>query len=137
MRELLASIEIPQNINVKTEFNETTTELLLDPGQIRQVFSNIITNAIQAMPEGGNLEIAIRSKDGYVCIEFKDSGKGIAEENYQRLFEPLFTTRAKGIGLGLAIAKDIIDKHKGKIKIKSHARKGTTVTITLPFGKAH
>jgi two-component system NtrC family sensor kinase len=84
------------------------------------------------MNNGGTLKVTTRQKDGWSEIEFSDTGHGIVPENLEKLFQPFFTTRAKGIGLGLAVSKKIIDQHKGKIQINSDLGKGTTFTISLP-----
>ena len=93
----------------------------------------MITNAVQAMPEGGKLTISTRERKGFLELDVTDTGGGIADENKGKIFEPLFTTRAKGIGLGLAVSKSIIDRHGGQIEAKSTAGKGTTFTIRLPL----
>ena len=112
----------------------------MDPGQIEQVFINMISNAAQAMAssnsaetrDGGRLEIATRDEDGFIVTEFKDNGCGISEENLGKLFEPLFTTKTKGIGLGLAISTAIVEAHEGRIEVESELGKGTTFTVKLP-----
>lgn len=133
MRELLASIDLPKNISIKTKFDKRIAKTLVDPDQIQQVFLNIITNAIQAMPEGGSLEIETRLEDKYICIKLEDSGEGIPEENVQKVFEPLYTTRARGIGLGLSIVKNIVENHEGTIEIESEFGKGTVITLRLLY----
>lgn len=106
--------------------------------QLQQVFTNIIINAQQAMPNGGQLSIITRRKDDTVEIEFKDTGCGIAEEHMERIFEPFFTTKMdwKGTGLGLSICYDIIRTHKGNILVNSTPGKGAVFTVILPV-KVH
>ncbi len=87
------------------------------------------------MPEGGRLDITTRVKEDFVEVLFKDTGDGIPEENLPMIFEPLVTMRATGIGLGLAIARDIIDRHKGRIEVESKVGAGTTFTVKLPIQK--
>ncbi len=122
--------------------DENIPEILIDVHQIQRVFLNIISNAFRAMSEGGSL--TIRSKvnslpskyqieSGFVEVEFKDTGEGITEENLNKIFDPLFTTRARGIGLGMVIVKDIIEKHNGTIDVQSEVGRGTTFTIKLPL----
>ncbi len=103
-------------------------------GQLQQVFTNIIINAQQAMPEGGQLFISTRNENGNVAIEFKDTGCGIPEKYKDRIFEPFFTTKMdwKGTGLGLSICYDIIKNHKGSIEVDSRLGKGAVFTIILP-----
>jgi len=102
--------------------------------QLQQVFTNIIINAQQAMPEGGQLFISTRNENGNVAIEFKDTGCGIPEKYKDRIFEPFFTTKMdwKGTGLGLSICYDIIKNHNGNIEVDSQLGKGAVFTIILP-----
>jgi two-component system, sporulation sensor kinase D len=97
-----------------------------------RVFINLIQNAIDAMPEGGTLQIKSTQADENTEISFTDNGSGIPEETLAKLFTPLVTTKAKGMGFGLAICKRILEVHKGKITIKSVVGKGTTVSVIIP-----
>ena len=105
-----------------------------DTGQVEQLLLALIMNAIEAMPHEGNLRIVTTTADGSVAITVEDDGVGIPPELLPRLFEPFVTTKedGKGTGLGLAICRSIIDRHRGKIEVKSEAGRGTTFTITLP-----
>lgn len=104
-----------------------------DPNQIKQVFVNIINNAIHAMPEGGKLYIKTSASHDDITIVFKDTGVGIPADVLPRIFEPFFTTkREKGTGLGLSISYRIIQDHGGRINVESNEGKGTAFTITLP-----
>ncbi len=161
VKETLSDIETPENIRVETQLEEYLPEILLDPYQTQRVFLNIISNAFRAMPEGGNLKIStshlslvnshLKTKEedvisspmtndqwpmaerNFVEISFTDTGHGIPDENLQKIFEPLFTTRSKGIGLGMAIVNDIIEKHKGTIDVQSEVGKGTIFVVKLPI----
>ena len=105
----------------------------MDPTQLDQVFRNLIRNAVQAMPKSGKLTISSQFEgSGWIVITIKDTGEGIQKENLAKIFEPLFTTKPKGIGLGLALCKNHIEGHGGKIRVDSEACKGTTLTTTLP-----
>jgi signal transduction histidine kinase len=86
------------------------------------------------MPEGGRLNIKTGVKGDFAEITLKDTGEGIPKENLKKIFDPLFTTKAKGIGLGLSIVKGMIDNHKGMIEVKSKVGKGTAFTVKLPVG---
>lgn len=123
-----------QEVSVSKAFNEELRNISADKEQLKQVFINIILNSIQAMPEGGRLTVKTNSEDKYIKVSVKDTGKGIPENLKHRLFEPFFTTRQEGLGLGLCIIKRIIDNHKGDIRIESEAGKGTTVIVSLPAG---
>ncbi|GAB6157096.1 two-component system sensor histidine kinase AtoS [Desulfotomaculum varum] len=109
-------------------------EVHLDPNQMEQVFMNVIYNAVQAMPGGGKVTLGTRymADEKTVVIEIKDTGCGVPEELLDKLFDPFFSTRAKGTGLGLTIADEIIRAHGGSIELKSQEGLGTTVKILLP-----
>ena len=122
----------PENIDLVKHIDDNLPMVTVDADQIRQVFINIILNAQQAMSEGGHLDIRTRSKEKYVEVEFTDTGSGIPESVMNKIFDPLFTTKAKGIGLGLSVCKSILEKHGGGIWVESEAGRGTTFTISLP-----
>ncbi|WP_459860382.1 two-component system sensor histidine kinase NtrB [Desulfuromonas carbonis] len=103
-----------------------------DSEQLRQAFLNLILNALQAMPDGGTLQIASRSDGETVSIEFRDSGGGIPPANLSRIFNPFFTTRSEGTGLGLAITHRIVQGHGGRIEVASQPGVGTLFTLTFP-----
>jgi len=100
--------------------------------RIEQAMLNLGRNALQAMPEGGELCLTAAMKEVEAVITFEDTGHGIAEEHSALVFEPFFTTRARGTGLGLALCKKIVEGHGGSITLKSEVGVGTTVTVTLP-----
>jgi signal transduction histidine kinase len=120
------------NIQLKTKFSKDIKELELDPQRIRQVLFNLIANAIEAMPQGGNLTIITQKKKNSVRLEIEDAGKGISKEEMKNLFIPFYTTKPKGSGLGLAVSKKIIADHKGTIEVQSRVNTGTKFTIVLP-----
>ena len=140
VQDALSRTPVPDTVSVITRLEEDLPPLMADPSQIEQVFINMITNAVQAVTSlhsadahhRGTLEISTRAEDGFIVTEFKDNGCGIPEENLGKLFEPLFTTKTKGIGLGLAVSKRIIEAHGGSIEVESEIGKGTTFTIKLP-----
>ena len=135
LRDVL-SVSKAEQIEVKSQFDESLPFIMSDPDQLRQVFGNIILNAIQAMPEGGQLMIKSEIQDpGWACVSIADTGAGIPEENIKKIFEPLFTSKAKGIGLGMAISKTFVEGHGGSIDVQSQIEKGTTFTVKLPIGK--
>jgi len=109
--------------------------ICFDQSQIKQGLINLIKNAIEAMPDGGRLVISSLHEDGYIKISIVDNGPGIPSEVVKKIFDPFFTTKEKGTGLGLVVSRNIIEDHDGNISVQTKERVGTTVTITLPFGK--
>jgi len=134
INKALAHLTIPKNIVLRRELAERLPEIKADIEQLNQVLINLITNAIQAMPEGGKLIIKTFVRGDNLVIEVSDSGGGIPPDNLNKIFDPLFTTKAKGIGLGLAVCKSIIERHQGQISVNSQEGKGTTFSIELPRG---
>jgi len=122
-----------QRVHVQKEFQDLPM-ILMDREQMKQVALNLLLNAVQAMPKGGTLMLRGRnSKDGqWITISIQDSGVGIPNEHMNKLFNPFFSTKEGGIGLGLSIAHRIIDQHHGKIEVQSDPGKGTLFTIWLP-----
>ena len=137
VNEALKRNPIPDHVTVINNLDETLPRILADQDKLLQVFNNIISNAFQAMPGGGSLTITSKQPDPeWVSISFTDTGEGISAENMKKLFEPLFTTKIKGIGLGMVVSKNIVELHGGHIDVRSKAGKGTTVTVNLPMGVA-
>jgi signal transduction histidine kinase len=130
------------NINIETQFDDKQKSVNVDKNQMHQVIFNILLNAVEAMPTGGQIKIRtcnriipqLSLKKPSCVIEIKDTGTGISKENLAKMFEPFFTTKKekKGTGLGLSVAKTIIENHKGNLTIESELGKGTTVNIILP-----
>lgn len=133
LNQVLTDADLPQEIQVNTEIPASLPPLLADREQIAQVLSNIIDNAVQVMPQGGELAIRVWSEDRATYISVRDTGPGIPEEVRSRIFEPLFTTRTKGTGLGLAVARRIIEAHHGEITASTSPNGGATFTIMLPL----
>jgi signal transduction histidine kinase len=121
------SIDVPSS--VKINYEKTDAEINCDIRKMEAVFSNIITNSIQAMGEDGEIEINVSSKNDNVTIQFQDTGPGMTESVIKKIYDPLFTTKSHGTGLGLSICKTIVEQHGGKITVKSNP---TTFTVTLP-----
>jgi signal transduction histidine kinase len=112
--------------------HSSDTRLQADAEQLKTCFSNLAINAVQAMPEGGALTVTLRPQPHSIQIEVADTGQGIAPDALEHLFEPYFTTKEKGTGLGLALTKKLVEDHGGQITVKSEVGAGTTFTITLP-----
>ncbi len=129
----LAQVTIPPGINTRFESHPASIPIKMDPALLQQAFINIITNAVQAMPQGGSLAITLSVNEDRVIIRFQDSGVGIPKENMNLIFEPLFSTKKAGIGLGLSLVKDIVEKHEGNITVESEVNQGTTFLFSFPF----
>ncbi|WP_427340057.1 two-component system sensor histidine kinase NtrB [Caloranaerobacter sp. DY30410] len=113
--------------------SEVDIEILIDSEKIKQAFINVIFNSVQAMPEGGYLNISLNIKDGWVKVSFEDNGTGIQRNELEKIFEPFYTTKDTGTGLGLAITHRIIDEHDGYIEVSSKPGTGTKFDIFLPI----
>lgn len=132
LQEAVESCSLSPDITVTLTIEPGEVQPLGDPDQLRIVFSNLIRNAREAMPSGGRLSIEAVAADDSIPVSVSDTGDGIAPEHLGRVMEPLFTTKARGIGLGLAIARAIIEKHRGEITVQSTPGDGTTFTVRLP-----
>lgn len=129
---LLAQISIPSNIQTSMCFDETIT-LEADPQLLKRVLINLVTNSVQAMPQGGELSIQACSDDeGHIDIIVEDTGIGISEQVKPKLFTPLFTTKSRGQGFGLAVCKRVIEAQGGTISFESQEGKGTKFIVRLP-----
>lgn len=135
-------VPVPDNVEVLYDLDLTLPRAQIDPERLNQVFTNMVSNAFQALPKGGLLKISTRlavqsTEDGaaekMIEITFEDNGMGIEPLHLAKIFEPLFTTKAQGTGLGLAISNNIVEKHGGVILVKSQVGKGTNFTIKLPL----
>jgi signal transduction histidine kinase len=131
---LVTHAALLHHVQINKEFSPSISRVMADPNQIQQVITNLILNAIQAMPQGGTMTLRTANNNGgQVSIEVEDTGVGISHENMQKLFTPFFTTKreVKGVGLGLAVSYGIIQQHKGRIEVESEERKGSTFTVFL------
>jgi len=132
--DTLAGMNIPDNIKIRTEMEESIT-LRVDPTMIGRVLINIISNAVQAMPEGGMLDLFASSTEKDVILAIRDTGPGIPLEVKNKMFHPLITTKAKGMGMGLAVCKRLLEAMGGDIRIVSEKCRGTIAEIKIPTGK--
>jgi len=131
-RDAIEAVTVPQNVTVQ-DLSEDQPTLRVDPERMRRVFINLIQNATDAMPQGGTLTVSSRKSDGNVEITLTDTGSGMSKKIMENLWKPFQTTKAKGLGLGLAICKRIVDAHGGSVSVKSEVGKGTTFTMQLPL----
>lgn len=136
IEDVLSSVKVPSNVDVSVVFDEGFPELYVDISLMRRLYTNLVNNAVQAMPDGGNLTVRGHSSDEYVFVDIVDTGVGISEENMGKIFRPLFTTKAKGTGLGLSVCERIVESHGGVIMVESEVGVGSTFTVRLPLGGA-
>ena len=124
-----------QNISIIKKLNQNLPQIRVDKDKVEQVFWNLMINASEAMPGGGTLNISSQfsTDKKYIEIEFIDTGKGIPKVNINKLFDPFFSTKSSGTGLGLAVSYGIIEQHQGKIEVKSELGQGSVFTISLPI----
>ncbi|MFQ5476438.1 MAG: PAS domain-containing sensor histidine kinase [Nitrosopumilus sp.] len=127
VKNSIEKINSPNDIRINVLGKDVNIDC--DPVKLDAVFINLIVNSIQAMHDGGKIEIKMHEDGAMVILEFIDSGDGIPEENLETVFEPLFTTKQKGTGLGLASCRNIVEQHQGKISVKNNP---TTFTVRLP-----
>ncbi len=130
--EAIGMIQVPERIQIINNVPDTIW-IWVNADKMMRVFINFINNGIDAIPEKGTLIMTSCQTRNYMKIKFSDTGKGIPEETFKKLFTPLFTTKAQGMGFGLAICKRIVEAHGGAITVKTAVKKGTIFTIALPL----
>jgi len=154
--ETLGRCTVPEDVNLRVEIPETIPALKVDPLQMGQVLQNLITNGVQAMLGGGTICICARRADNvggalrgspeegdhmgsplqdpgdFIEISVTDTGEGIAPENMKRLFQPLFTTKSKGVGLGLVVCRNLTEANGGRMEVESQLGEGTTFKLIMP-----
>jgi two-component system, NtrC family, sensor kinase len=126
-----------RGVRLKKQLYGALPEIHADGVQMSQVLVNLITNAVHAMPDGGDITVTTKRKGNYVVLVVKDTGSGMSADVKQKIFEPFFTTKpvGQGTGLGLSVVQGIIDSHDGKILVESAPGKGTKFEILLPLKK--
>jgi two-component system sporulation sensor kinase A len=132
---LLLTQAVIKNISVQTDFPAALPFVDCDKSQLKQVFLNVIKNAMEAMPQGGTVRVSGQVSAGDVCIDVMDQGEGIPTDRLPKLGEPFFTTKEKGTGLGLMVSHRILAAHRGTMRFTSEPGKGTTVRICLPASR--
>jgi signal transduction histidine kinase len=132
VEEVLSSVHVPDDVKVSVKISEDFPMFNVDTPLLKRVLSNLILNAIQAMPNGGSLTVAVSSTNEHVIITVEDTGVGIPRENMPKIFESFFTTKAQGQGLGLSICKKFVEASGGSIEAESEEGQGTTFTVKLP-----
>jgi PAS domain S-box-containing protein len=136
VEQVLGKYAIPPSVSVRLDIPAVLPPLRVDAMQIHQVLRNLVSNGVEAMPEGGTLEIRVRESGDArnMTVGVRDTGVGMTQEQLGHLFQPLFTTKARGIGLGLVVVKNLTEANGGKVEVQSEPGKGTTFTLTLPAG---
>jgi PAS domain S-box-containing protein len=124
-----------QKVTLIEQIDTDLPEVMLDPDRLKQVVINLLNNALDAMPDGGELQISVRQQDDHIVIQVQDDGIGISADQLPLIFEPFFTSKGQGTGLGLAISYNIISDHGGEIEIESTLGEGTTVVVYLPVNR--
>jgi signal transduction histidine kinase len=132
LKDIVEVITLPGNIRIEWSIDSPTPTVLADRRQLQIVLSNLIRNARDAMPQGGKLRLAATQQGHHTEIVVQDDGVGISPENVARILEPLYSTKAKGIGLGLSITSAILARHHGTLHISSEPGQGAIFTIRLP-----
>ncbi len=132
IREIISSAMIPEEAEVAVNVVGTGKDPRIDPVLMKRVLTNMIANALQAMPSGGRLGVRIVKKEEGTFVSISDTGVGISEENMNRIFQPFFTTKSRGQGLGLFVCKLLVEAQGGSITVESKLGKGTTFTIKMP-----
>jgi signal transduction histidine kinase len=132
LREALDATTVPPEVNVEWSIASPSPFVRADRAQLQIVFSNLIRNARDAMPEGGTLRLVIGADSDHVQATIEDTGVGIPPEDLARILEPLYSTKAKGIGLGLSIANEIVSRHHGSLHVTSEPGVGSAFTVRLP-----
>lgn len=132
LREVVELNLAADSVQTVVDCPRTIAPILGDDQQLRIVFSNLVRNAREAMPDGGSLTIQASNQSGKVAITVEDTGHGIDHVNLTKIMEPLFSTKTRGIGLGLAISRAIVEKHNGTINVESQLGRGTMFTVLLP-----
>ncbi len=117
-----------KRVAIKKEL-KPTPKVKGDPGELQEVFINLIQNALDAMPDGGELRLRANTTGGRAAVEISDTGKGMSEETSRKIFDPFYSTREAGVGLGLSIVERIVREHGGTISVESNVGKGTTFKL--------
>jgi len=122
-----------KNINVVLNLNSSGAPGKVDEAAMRSTLINLMLNSIHAMSQGGELKVSTTTGDQRLLVEIADTGCGMTEEQTKHMFEPFYTTKSQGLGLGLFFAATVIEQHSGTVEVRSTPRKGTQIAIKLPL----
>ncbi|HEX8475113.1 MAG TPA: response regulator [Pyrinomonadaceae bacterium] len=130
--------QIAENkIEVELRLDDADTTWLLDEAAIRSTLINLMLNAVQSMPDGGQLVVTTEKHDGHLLLVINDTGRGMDSEQVENMFEPFYTTKSKGLGLGMPFAQKVIKQHGGAIRVESRAGAGTRIEVELPAAESN
>jgi len=132
VEKAIERIQFPPNVSLQKSLGLNGSEVVVDEDEIRQVLVNLMENACQAMTSGGTLTVGTKAQGEMIQIDIGDTGCGIPQEHLNKIFAPFFTTKSRGTGLGLAVVKKIIERHKGTIEVESRVAEGTVFHIRIP-----
>ena len=130
VREVIEATPPPEGVALRVDTDDGVVEA--DRGQLAEVLANLVTNAYQAMPEGGEVQVTSAASNGTASVVIADTGEGVDSQTARRMFEPFFTTKTNGTGLGLAIVRRLVEAHGGQVTLENRSPKGTQVTVRLP-----
>jgi PAS domain S-box-containing protein len=137
INEIMPTVAAPGNVETQLVSPDVTPTVQADPMLMRRVMVNLLTNAVQAMPNGGKLTITLVTQPNALSMAVQDTGQGIAPENLSKMFTPFFTKKAKGQGLGLAVCKRLVEAQGGTIAVQSLPGRGSVFTVTLPLKRVN
>lgn len=135
LKTIVDDFNFPNDVTVELDLHHNLPSPLFDHSQFQRIFLNLIINAVQAMPDGGTLSILSRSDDTSIIVKFQDTGGGIPAEDYNKIFDALYTTKPKGVGLGLSIVSTFIEKHNGRVEVWNNDQNGATFALYLPINQ--
>src|SRR5262249_6708788 len=131
---LLADVNFHEkNIEIFIHSTANTLPLSIDPVLFKSALLNLFVNAIQAMPQGGKIDVIVHQQRNHVILTISDTGIGIPKEHVSKIFSPFFTSKSEGTGLGLAEVQKVIQAHSGSIEVQSKVGQGTTFVIKIPL----
>ena len=133
---LLSNQCFKQGVEIRKSFHSNGLKISADPQQLKQVMLNLMLNGLEAMDRGGRLDVATEARGDGLVVRISDTGTGIPPDLLNKVWDPFFTTKERGMGLGMAIVKGIVERHGGRIDLSSHPGQGTTVELTLPLTSA-
>ncbi|MCW3989191.1 MAG: GAF domain-containing protein [Candidatus Bathyarchaeota archaeon] len=133
IRTTTGEAAIPEHVEVRLQLGAGLEAVTMDPSRVRRMLDNLVMNAVEALPKGGNLTVTAEKEDNRIVINVSDTGVGIPDEAMANLFKPFQTTKKGGLGLGLAYCKRAVEDHGGTITVESKVGEGTTFTISLPL----